>query len=216
RELFETTIAYRGNALNRASEVVPDQQLSAQMDDADTGLGLLTIVVHDQQGFERGRGVLGATHFRQLFEQCAHWAHFRNHPRYIAAREAEKNLLIEAAKSGDHFASDIVESMRPWSGFVDELSPERADLKRTVMDALCMHIFDDLLSRFSRKDGVSTLWGKKRHLTEKYFLLKRDGGFYTQARKDILSELAEQASSSSIIQENFYEYLRLFAYGLKG
>src|SRR5262249_3141054 len=58
RELFETTIAYRGNALNRASEVVPDQQLSAQMDDADTGLGLLTIVVHDQQGFERGRGVL--------------------------------------------------------------------------------------------------------------------------------------------------------------
>jgi hypothetical protein len=134
----------------------------------------------------------------------------------VAARETERELLLEAAREGATFASEIVELLSPWSGLFDGLSPERTQLKQMVVQALCTHVFDDLLARFSRKDGISSLWGKDRHLVEKYFLFRRDGGFYNEAGIARLKELAEQAKTSLAVQENFYEYLRLLAYGLKG
>ena len=216
RELFETAVMYRANAISRAVEVVVDEQIGVEMDEADLGLSLLKIVICDLHGFSRQLNILTEAHFRQLFEQFAHWAHFRNHPRYVAARETERELLREAAREGATFASEIVELLSPWSGLFDGLSPERTQLKQMVVQALCTHVFDDLLARFSRKDGISSLWGKDRHLVEKYFLFRRDGGFYKEAGIARLKELAEQAKTSLAVQENFYEYLRLLAYGLKG
>ena len=217
RELFETALMYRGNAISKAADdVIVYEQIGTEMDEADLGLSLLRVVICDLHGFSRQPNVLTGAHFRQLFEQFAHWAHFRNHPRYLAAREAERGLLLEAAREGVTFASEIIEFLSPWSGLFGEMSPERTQLKQMVVQAVCTHVFDDLLVRFSRKDGISALWGKDRHLVEKYFLFLRGGGFYNDARIARLKELAEQAKTSLAVQENFYEYLRLLAYGLKG
>jgi len=38
RELFETAVIYRGDAINRAAEVVVDEQIGVEMDQADIGL----------------------------------------------------------------------------------------------------------------------------------------------------------------------------------
>jgi hypothetical protein len=59
RELFETAVMYRGDAINRASEVVMDEQIGVEMDKADSGLALLRIVVRSKalavsQAFSRG------------------------------------------------------------------------------------------------------------------------------------------------------------------
>jgi hypothetical protein len=216
RELFETALMYRGDAISRAAEVVVDEQIGLEMDQADIGLALLRIVVRDQQGFNRQPSVLTGAHFTQLLEQFGQWAHFRNHARYVTAREAERELLLEAARDGARFASETIESLRPWSGLFGGLSAERTELRQAVVQALSAHVFDDLLARFSRKDGISALWGKERHLVEKYYLFRRDEGFYNEARVVRLKEVADQARTWLAVQENFYEYLRLLAYGLKG
>jgi len=215
RDLFETALMYRDTAINRAVEVVGDADIGVEMDAADIGLSLLEFVVRDQRGFTGQPNILTARHFTQLLGQFGHWAHFRNHPRYLTAREAEKKLLLEAAQSGVSFASEILESLSPWSGLFGGFSPERTALKSVVVEALSVHVFDDLLARFSRKDGIAGLWGRTRHLVEKYYLFRREGGFYSDSRVTQFKEVAGQAKASLLIQENFYEYLRLFAYGIK-
>jgi hypothetical protein len=216
RELFETTLMHRGTAVANAAEVVVDEQISVQMNEADLALALLRIVISDQQGFSCKPSILTGKHFTQLLEQFGHWAHFRNHARYKAAREAERSLLLEAARHGASFASETIDALGPWSGLFAGFSPELAELKQAVIQALNVHVFDDLLARFSRKDGISALWGKDRHLVEKHYLFHRSGGFYTDVRIGRLKELAEQAKTSQLVQENFYHYLRLLAYGLRG
>ena len=171
----------------------------------------MRIVVRDQQGFNRQPSILTGAHFTQLLEQFGQWAHFRNHARYVTARGAERELLLEAARDGASFASETIESLRPWSGLFGGFSAERTELKQAVVQALSVHVFDDLLARFSRKDGISALWGKTRHLVEKYYLFRRDGGFYNEARVARLKEVADQAKTSLPVQENFYEYVRLLA-----
>jgi hypothetical protein len=95
-------------------------------------------------------------------------------------------------------------------------SPEQTELKQALVQMLSAHVFDDLLARLSRKDGIAALWGKDRHLVEKHYLFRRDGGFYNEAGMARLKEVADQAKTSLVVQENFYEYLRLLGYGLKG
>ena len=217
QELFETALMYRADSIERAAEVVMDEQIGVEMDKADIGLSLLRIVICDLQGFNRQPRILTGAHFTQLLEQFGQWAHFRNHARYVTAREAEQELLLEAARDGARFASETIASLHPWSGlFGGGFSAERTELKRAVVQALSVHVFDDLLARFSRKDGISTLWGKDRHLVEKYYLFQRDGGFYNEDRIARLNNVADQAKASAAVQENFYEYLRLLAYSLKG
>src|SRR5207247_3158830 len=62
-------------------------------------------------------------------EQVGTWSHFRNHGRYVTARGAEKELLLEAARNGASFASETIEALRPWSGLFDGFSPERTELR---------------------------------------------------------------------------------------
>jgi hypothetical protein len=119
---------YRDTAINRAVEVVGDADIGVEMDAADIGLALLEFVVRDQRGFTGQPNILTARHFTQLLGQFGHWAHFRNHPRYLTAREAEKKLLLEAAQSGVSFASEILESLSPWSGLFGGFSRERTAL----------------------------------------------------------------------------------------
>jgi hypothetical protein len=216
RELFEAAVMYRANAISRAADVIVDEHIGVEMDRADIGLSLLSIVIRDQKGFSCQPRILTGTHFGQLLEQFGQWAHFRNHARYVTARTAERELLLEAARDGATLASETIETLRPWSGLFGGFSAERTELKRTAVEALQPHVFSDLLARFSRKDGISALWGKERHLAEKYYLFQRDGGFYNEASIGRLKELADQAKDSLTVQENFYEYLRLLAYGLKG
>src|SRR5207253_217137 len=99
------------------------------MDHPDIGLALLRIVVCDQQGFNRQPTILTGAHFTQLLEQFGQWAHFRNHARYVTARGAEKEPLLEAARNGASFASETIEALRPWSGLFDGFSPERTELR---------------------------------------------------------------------------------------
>ncbi len=215
REVFETAVMYRGEAIGRAAEVVADQQIEAEMEKADIGLAVLGTIVRDQQGFRSQPSILTAKHFRQLLDQFGHWAHFRNHARYVRAREAERELLIEAATDGAAFAAETIESLRPWSGLFDGSSPEKTELMVEVVEALKEHVFADLLARLSRKDGIESLWGKDRHLVEKHYLFKLDGGFYSEARIERLMKLADEAKKSSAVQANFYQYLRLLAYWLR-
>jgi KAP-like P-loop domain-containing protein len=215
RDVFETAVMYRGEALGRAAEVVADQQIEVEMDQADIGLALLGTIVHDQHGFNSDPGVLTAAHFRQLLEQFGHWVQFRNHARYVPAREAERELLLGAAKHSAAFAAETIESLRPWSELFGGSSAEKRELMAEVVEALKEHVCSDLLERFSRKDGVESLWGKDRHLVEKHYLFRRDGGFYTEARVERLIKLADEAKKSSAIQENFYQYLRLLEYWLR-
>src|SRR5262249_25058671 len=146
-------------------------------DKADIGFALLRTIVRDQKGFDSDEGILTAAHFRQLVDQFGHWAHFRNHPRYVSARNAERELLLEAARHGDGFAAEMIESLRPWSGLFGGETAEKSQLLAELVETLKEHIFADVLDRFSRKDGIESLWGKDRHLVEKHYLFKRDSGF---------------------------------------
>ena len=75
-------------------------------------------------------------------------------------------------------------------------------------------LFEELRRRFTRDNGVGSLWGRDRGLVQKYFLFRADSGFYTAETREFLRTAAARASASPAVQENFLEFLRLLTYGI--
>jgi hypothetical protein len=83
------------------------------------------------------------------------------------------------------------------------------------VSVLSRFVVDDVRARFSRPDGIGSLWGVDRHLPEKQALLSIDSGVYDDKFRLELQRLAERAKTDLQIQKNCLSTIRLIAYGLR-
>jgi len=144
----------------------------------------------------------------------ARWAHFTNEI-YRRTRAAEKELLLRVGSRATALAVGELENLQIWMPFRDAGGqPEARELYREFVSVLRESLFADLRRRFTRVNGMGSLWGQDRGLVQKYFLFRADSEFYSAETLEFLREILRPTADSPATQENFLEYLRLLTYGI--
>jgi len=215
KEFWEMTLHSREKALSQAAECATHTEQQAHLKAARGALRLLEIAAHDLKMFSRSDRPLDSSDYLSLYRHCSGWAHFAVPVEvYSDVRNAEQNLLVRAAQECKHLASEIVEKLEPWqdNGWPH---PQVQVLKQVVIEAFIPAIVEDLHARFSTYGGIHALWPREKHYIEKYYLLRRESGFYSLAGLANLENLSEQAREKVQIQENFMQYLQLIDYALR-
>jgi len=212
-DLYRTAIQRRSELLERAADVnlADDQNLLLRA--AGEMLVLIYQLSLDLPGFS-GKVVFGAEEFHLLYEHITHWAHFTNSDEYRHMRMRERDLLLQIAANAERFAVAELDRLQAWMPGHFFGRPDAAQLHREVVEALSGFVVADLRLRFSRENGIGSLWGRDRALTHKYFLFRLDSGFYTPDGLEFLRHTAGRAAESKPIQENFLEFLRLLTHGM--
>lgn len=213
-EFFDALVAYRGKQLDAAATSRTDDELISEMRIATKTLNCISVLATDLHGFEDTKFGLGLKEYQKLYAHCQKWAHFRNHPIYIQARDQESQLLKRAASDGVRFAPAFLETLKIWNDS-HEIFREGNTLRDEVIQVFLPAIHADLIERFSTRDGISSLWPKDSHLVEKTVLFDKNYRFYSSEMIDKLRGIARSAHESEIVQVNFLEYLNLLAYGFQ-
>lgn len=216
RDLFVTAINYRERELAKASESGSHKEMAAYLKMADEALMLLRRLIWDFHGFSGQDPVLRSAEFQKLFSHFKGWAHWLNDDLYREARAKEKAILLQAAKDSDNSAIEILNNLKIWdsreySGFFEG---EGRKLAEDVAKILSPQVFVILRERFSRINGIKTLWGSDRHLVEKHYLFDGQSGFYTEDLVSYLRVLSEKAKEEQYIHANFLEFISMLEYGL--
>lgn len=217
KELWDTTVKYREEALANAAETTTQEIQESHLATAELAMNLLRAISEDLQGFSQTDPPLGMKDYEALYKHFSKWAHFTIPPElYRKIREAERDFLVGTAAKCSWFAGEILENLKVWDTLEMGLySAEKAALKQAVTNVLMPTVLRDLHDRFLRQDGVRSIWPKEKHRVEKYVLLRRESAFYAEAEVEKLKSLAARARDDRHIQENFVEYLRLIEAGLE-
>lgn len=213
-ELFHTLGDYRESKLDGAAGCRTENELLKEMDLAGRALSCLEKMVFDLHGFSDSGLGFGLKEYEKLYRHCSKWAHFLNHPRYVQARSNELKLLEQAAFEGSRFAAEMLDKLAVWRE-PHEMSSAQNDLHSKITAFFLPAIRKDLLERFSRKDGIYSLWGHDSHLVEKTVLFDKKYGFYTPENIRSLRSMAQIVTDDYGVQANFLEYLSMLAYGFK-
>ncbi|MCW5800289.1 MAG: hypothetical protein KIT40_17475 [Nitrospira sp.] len=217
RDLWQTTLNYRENALANAAETTTQETQESHLAEAELGMNLLRAISEDLGGFSQPAPMLGMKEYESAYKHFCKWAHFTvPSAMYGELRQAEKNFLVSTAIKCSWLAGEILDSLKVWDTLEIGLhSAERTSLLQAVTNALMPTVLQDLHDRFLRQDGIRSLWPKEKHHLEKYILLRRESEFYGEAEVQKLRILAARAGDDRCIQENFVEYLRLIEAGLE-
>jgi hypothetical protein len=210
RELFHTCLLYRNSLLSEAADSTLAEALAEFVSKANEALDCLCCMVLDLKWFSPQIGYLQLSEYEALFGQFNHWLHFNN-DEYQTTRGAEQDFLKLTCMECSYMAPQILEKFAIWINFD---ASGRSALANIVIESLSAFIYEDLAQRFARKDGISSLWGKDRHLVEKFFLFGADKSFFTPSRVEYLRSLSDIAPSNADVRLNFYEFIRLLTYGL--
>ena len=213
RDLFETAIRHRQQLLDRASGVDAAAHLDQLAHEAEQALRLIEQAAFDLAGFTGERPIFGLHEFDSLYQHIARWAHFTNRDVYRVARAAERGLLLRVAGHSEALAAPLLERLQMWTPFRDR-GRGRDLLDRDLVALLTEFLFLDLRRRFSRGNGIGSLWGREKALPHKYVLFRRDSGFYTPEALEFLRDIARRAPENQAVQENLLQFLRLLAYGI--
>jgi len=158
---------------------------------------------------------MGLEEFHRFYEHIARWAHFTNREIYQQTRAAERDLLLRVAGAAASLAVGELENLQIYLPFREAGGqPKAAELYRALIDVLSKPLFEEMRRRFTRDNGISSLWGQDRGLVQKYFLFRADSGFYTPEARESLRHAATRAAESPAVQRNFLEFLRLLTYGI--
>lgn len=99
------------------------------------------------------------------------------------------------------------------------MAREAQVLRDGVVNELIPWVIDEVRSRFTRNDGINSLWGHDRHLVEKWILFRRDSGFYSRSGLEFLKAIVGRASADSIIHSNLLQLVSMIGnasrHGLK-
>jgi hypothetical protein len=213
-DLFKTTVEYRESLLaGAADEAITTEELKDALRKADSPLQILRLIVDTLNGFGGVRPLLSASHLKQLYDHASRWAHFTNTPEYRDARAAERALIILAAERGEGLAPEFLSERGYWMGREGGQEPPGQDLFRDVTAILEKHVARGLMERLTRDGGIRSLWGRERHLAEKYVLFRRESPLYTPERRARIIGLATQATKAEAIRQNALEYIRLLGFG---
>ena len=215
KDLFETVITYREQLLDKAAQSGSDSELVELVTVAHDCLSMINVLVIDLGGFSGRTPSLLASNFKDLLNHVAKWAHFTNHPAYIQARAEEADALKLAAEQASSHAVEILDEIKLWDPFRGLLKKEAQALHDNLLYVLTPKVILVLRDRFIRKDGINSLWGYDRHLVEKWFLFRRNSGFYSEEGLRFLEEMVQRARTDVQIHSNLLEFILMLDNGLR-
>jgi hypothetical protein len=140
------------------------------------------------------------------------WAHFNNE-FYRPLREKEQRLAIRLAEQSVAQSAKMLIALplhddHPVSD--DEIAFQSIGSK--IREIWKKALADQLVDRFSKKDGIGLLWGKDKAFLEKELLFESNPYFHINNIYLRLEAIAQQAAEVSMVQENFLEFMRMLLY----
>jgi|CXWL01.1.fsa_nt_gi hypothetical protein len=215
KDLFGTVITYREQLLGRAAESGPESELVEAVKTSDRCLSMMRMLISELQGFSGGSPFLFASDFAKMFRHFSGWAHFTNHPVYVQARAGEADVLKLAAKEALNNAKEILEELKAWDHLRGPMVKEKQVLMDRLVDELIPGVICELRDRFTRKDGINSLWGHDRHLIDKWILFRRYGGFYSEDGVEFLKAIVGRAKTEMTIHANLFQFVLMLGHALK-
>lgn len=215
RDLFSTAIAYREQLLDQAAGSGSENELVLAVKEADVCLSMLRMLISEVRGFSGNSPFLLTSDFTRMFNHFSKWAHWLNHASYLQARSAEAAVLKRAAQDASKNAAEILDELQPWSPLRESMEKEAGGLMDRLVEELIPGVICNLRNRFTRKDGIDSLWGHERHPTEKWVLFRRDSGFYSGDGLEFLRAVVDQAKTDTVIHTNLVQFILMLGHALK-
>jgi hypothetical protein len=215
RDLFGMVIAYREQFLAEAADSGTESDLLAAVEMAQVCLSMMSMLISDLRGFAGEPAFLFTSDFMRMLEHFSKWAHFTNHPSYVQARAAETEVLKRGGREASKRAVDILNDLKPWDPLRGPMVKEAQALRNSVVDELISAVIDKVRSRFTRNDGINSMWGHDRHLVEKWILFRRDSGFYSESGLELLKPIVGRASTDAIIHSNLLQFVLMIGNALR-
>lgn len=198
----------RAGAIQQSLSAFTPAEYEALQQTASRALARIRAMACELHGFASGS--LTAEEFMAIYSQADQWAQMHQDPAQVRAREEEKSLLLDSAGDAGPLATHLLEALKVGSGLPDlASSPEGRTLKNEIVKALSPAVVEDLLARFGREAGISSLGRENRYLAERYFLLRRDSPFFDELGRTRLKELARSAQADHNVQLNFVHFIDL-------
>lgn len=215
RQLFGTAIAYREQFLAQAADSGTESELVTAVEMARACLSMMSMLVSDLRGFAGAAPFLFTSDFKRMFEHFSKWAHFTNHPDYVQARAEENEVLKQGVHEASKRAVEILDELKPWDPLRGPMVKEAQALRDSVVDELIPGVIDDIRNRFTRNDGINSMWGHDRLLVEKWILFRRDGGFYSEDGLEFLKSIVGRASADAMIHSNLLQFVSMIGNALR-
>jgi hypothetical protein len=215
KDLFGTVVIDREQLLSRAAESGPESELVEAVKTSDVCLSMMKMLISELQGFSGESPFLVASDFVKMFHQFSKWAHFTNHPAYVQARAGEADALKLAAQEASKNAVEILDELKAWDPLRGPMVKEAQVLMDRLVDELIPGVIGELRDRFTRKDGINSLWGHDRHSVEKWILFRRDGGFYSEGGLEFLRVIVGRAKTDMMIHANLFQFVLILGHALR-
>lgn len=215
KDLFGTVVTYREQLLSLAAESGPESELLEAVKTSDVCLSMMTMLISELQGFSGESPFLLANDFAKMFRHFSKWAYFTNHAVYVQARTGEADVLKLAAQKASKDAMGILEELKAWDTLLGPMMKEAQILMDILVDELVPAAVDELRDRFTRKDGINTLWGHDQHPAEKWILFRRDGGFYSDDGMKFLRLIVGRAKTDTVIHANLIQFISMLGHALR-
>ncbi len=214
KDLFETVVTHREQLLGRATESGPESELVEAVKTSDTCLSMMKVLISELQGFSGESPFLLASDFAKMFHHFSKWAHFTNHPVYVQARAVEAAVLKLAAQKASKNAVAILDELKAWDTLRGPMMEEAQVLRSGLVDELIPAVFGELRDRFTRKDGINSLWGHDQHPVEKWILFRRDSGFYSEDGLEFLRGIVDRARTETVVHANLFQFVLMLGHAL--
>ncbi len=219
KDLFGKVVAYRERLLGRAAMSDLESKLVEAVKESDVCLSMMTILICELQGFSGVSPFLFASDFMKMFYHFLKWAQCTDHPAYIQVRAREAVVSKLAAQEASKNAVEILAELKIWGPLRDLMAKESQILRNSVVAELTQVVVGELRDRFTRNDGIYSLWGWDRHPVEKWILFRRDGGFYSEDGLRFLRDLVGRAGKDDRIHSNLLQFILIldsgFTHGFK-
>jgi hypothetical protein len=206
--LFRKLIELREAELGAASESDVLQELREHVNSADAILNVISMMVIQLKVFAKEPREAAVVDFMRMYEHFAHWAHFNNTPEYVAARQRERELLLQGAASAGAIAAAILRHLKFSDPFAQTALQAAAQvLREQVIAALLPFVITDVRNRFERTEGIASLRNPDADI-QRHLLMSPTSGLYSDDFIQHLQRLSVDAKSNMTVQKNFIELIR--------
>jgi KAP family P-loop domain len=219
-ELFDAAIKFRDEQLNGASQSDSLAEHESAMAEAHSALDLLDTLVSGRV-VQTGQVLKTPDNFDRLLKMSLYWIRFRTNRADAAAREEERNALMNFLRSGVDRPELYLELLKPWA-WEHEYAPidrrERelqTDLRNTLVAPLIPVVLEDALKLFEVPNGVRRLNEKNRLASFKYVLFNESPLLSERGPRRTILQIFDRAAEDNTIHGNCIDFFELVLNGLR-
>jgi hypothetical protein len=220
-ELFDTAAKFRDQQLDRASQSEALDEHEAAMIEAHWALRLIGMLVSGRVS-QLGQLLGTPENFEQIFKRSMYWIHFRTNQADAAARQEEKEFLLNFVRASLPRPDTYLNILKPW-GWEHEFAPLmpqarelQTQLRDELVDPLARRVTDEVFRLFEMPNGIAQLNEVNRLIPYKYVLFNAKSPLWSdQLLRRTLLVIFERAASDTTIHDNCIDFFDLILRGMR-